>query len=57
MGKGRRASVNSLTALMDGLKVKEPPKDDSVDSLLDKIKKLKVTPGKKGFKKPEKIRN
>ena len=31
---------------MDGLNVKEPPKDDSVDSLLGKIKKLKVTPGK-----------
>ena len=55
MGKGRRASVNSLTALMDDLKFKEePPKDDSVDSLLGKIKKLKVTPGKKVFKKPRK---
>ena len=48
-------TVNSLTALIDGLNVKEePPKDDSVDSLLGKIKKLKVTPGKKVFKKSRK---
>ena len=52
--KTKAPTVNSLTALMDGLNVKEPPKDDSVDSLLGKIKKLKVTPGKKVFKKPRK---
>ena len=53
--KTKAPTVNSLTALMDGLNVKEePPKDDSVDSLLGKIKKLKVTPGKKVFKKSRK---
>ena len=55
MVKGRRESVNSLTALMDGLNVKEEQSnDDSVDSLLGKIKDLKVTTGKTGFKKPRK---
>ena len=53
--KTKAPTVNSLTALINGLNVKEePPKDDSVDSLLGKIKKLKVTPGKKVFKKPRK---
>lgn len=57
MVKGKRESVNSLTALMDGLKVKEEQlKDDSVDSLLSKIKNLKVTTGKTVFKKPRKSR-
>ena len=54
MGKGRRASVNSLTALMDGLKVKEepeqpkkkPPKKDSTYSLSRNMKNLNLT-GKK----------
>ena len=32
----------------------EPPNDESVYSLLDEMKKLKVTPGKSGFKKSRK---
>ena len=32
----------------------EPPNDESVYSLLDEMKKFKVTPGKSGFKKSRK---
>ena len=59
MGKGRRASVNSLTASMDGLNVnaepeqpkKKPPKKDPTDLLLGNLKKLNLT-DKKQFKQP-----
>ena len=61
MGKGRRASVNSLTAFMDGLNVnaepeqhkKNPPKKDTTDLLLGNLKKLNLT-GNKPFKQPRK---
>ena len=64
MGKGRRASVNSLTAMMDGLKVnaepeqpkKKPPKKDPTDLLLGNLKKLNLT-DKKQFKQPRTSRS
>ena len=59
MVKGRRKSVNSLTALMDGLNVnaepeqpkKKPPKKDPTDLLLYNLKNLNLT-DKKQFKQP-----
>ena len=64
MGKGRRASVNSLTASMDGLNVnaepeqpkKKPPKKDPTDLLLGNLKKLNLT-DKKQFKQPRTSRS
>ena len=57
--RAKQATVNSLAAFMDGLNVNdepEHPKNNSVDSLLGDLKKLKVTPGtgKTGFKKAKK---
>ena len=64
MVKGRRASVNSLTALMDGLNVnaepeqpkKKPSKKDPTDLLLSNLKKLNLT-DKKQFKQPRTSRS
>ena len=64
MVKGKRYSVNSLTALIDGLKVnaepeqpkKKTPKKDPTDLLLGNLKKLDLT-DKKQFKQPRSSRS